>query len=243
MDKAPASRGKLIGYLMLVISGALYGAGFAFAKWALQELSVGEMILLRFAFASMVLAAVFWSEARCREKPFLRADYKLFVIAAFIGIPVEFLVQFSGVARTTVSHASLMVGVMPVLLAAGAALFAHEHLNKTGWIALVTSVIGAALVAFGTGKTATNGPTVTGDLLVVASLFAGVAWMLMSQRLMAKGYSTTLTTTLITLVGTIMLAFWVLPREGLPPLEKLSTRGWLSVISMGVLSTALSSLL
>src|SRR5438445_9695547 len=47
-------------------------------------------------------------------------------------LPIQFLVQFAGLARTTVSHASLMVGMLPVLLAAGSALFAHEQGSEDG---------------------------------------------------------------------------------------------------------------
>jgi len=58
----------------------------------------------------------------------------MLLISAFLGVPVQFLLQFHGLARTTVSHASLMVGSMPVLLAAAAALFAASGLTAwAGW--------------------------------------------------------------------------------------------------------------
>ena len=40
-----------------------------------------------------------------------------------------------------------MVGTMPVFLAVGATLFAHERMDATGWLALATSTAGAALIA------------------------------------------------------------------------------------------------
>ena len=61
------------------------------------------------------------------------------LLAALFGIPIQFLLQFHGLALTTVSHASLMVGAMPVLLAAAAALFAGERLDWLGWLALCGS--------------------------------------------------------------------------------------------------------
>jgi hypothetical protein len=39
-------------------------------------------------------------------------------------------------ARTTVSHASLMVGTIPVLLAASAVLFGGETMDPISWLAL-----------------------------------------------------------------------------------------------------------
>ncbi len=62
----------------------------------------------------------------------------MLLLSAFFGIPVQFLLQFHGLALTTVSHASLMVGAMPVLLAVAAALFAgRERLDRIGWLALL----------------------------------------------------------------------------------------------------------
>jgi drug/metabolite transporter (DMT)-like permease len=35
--------------------------------------------------------------------------------ASLLGVPVRYLVQFKGLSLTTVSHASLMVGTLPML--------------------------------------------------------------------------------------------------------------------------------
>ena len=56
-------------------------------------------------------------------------EVRLLLIAAALGVPVQFLLQFHGLVRTTVSHASLMVGAMPVMLAFAAAIFAGEKLE------------------------------------------------------------------------------------------------------------------
>jgi drug/metabolite transporter (DMT)-like permease len=77
-------------------------------------------VLGRFAFASLALVLLappsqLWA--------FERNDWNLTVAAAVLGVPVQFLLQFEGLARTSVAHAALMLGAMPVLLAVAAALF------------------------------------------------------------------------------------------------------------------------
>jgi len=155
----------------------------------------------------------------------------------------QFLVQFAGLARTTVTHASLMVGNLPVLLAAGAALFAHERITPSRWLALFASTLGAALIAFGasTGE-AGAAATLAGDLLVAASLLAAVAWVLISQRLMKAGrdYSPASTSAYIITGGTVLLAIWVFATEG-PPSVHLSVRTWLSVAASGLLATTVTT--
>lgn len=240
-NERPAQR--TTGFIALAAAGSIWGTPFVFGKWALEELSVAHMILLRFVFASTVLAVVYWRDRKTNHVPLTRVELGLATIAGVIGVPVQYLVQFEGLARTTVSHASLMVGVLPVLLAAAAAIFAHERLDAIGWCWLVASTIGAGLVALGGGSApGGNGPSLTGDVLVVASLLAGVVWVLLSQRLMQR-QSPVATAALVYLIGTAALIPWVLATSGMPALGNLSTRTWVSVITMGIVGTALATVL
>ena len=123
------------------------------------------------------------------------------------------MLQFHGLALTTVSHASLMVGVMPVMLAAAAVLFAGERLDWVGWLALFCSTAGVAMVTLG-GTRATTGhetPTLAGDLLVITSLIIALAWILLSKKLM-KTHSPLVVTAYTIFSGTAMLVIWQLAR-------------------------------
>jgi drug/metabolite transporter (DMT)-like permease len=215
-----------------------------FGKWALTELSVGQMVLYRFFFASMGFAPAVWRGMKRRETRIGRRDIPLFVAAAVVGVPIQFVVQFAGLARTTVTHASLMVGNMPVLLAAGSAIFAHEHVSGRRWATLVVSTIGAVLIAFGASSgEAGSQASVAGDLLVGASLIAAVGWVLMCQRLMRSGrYSSVNTSAYVMTLGTVFLAIWILATEGLPPIH-LSARTWLSVAASGLFATTITTYL
>jgi drug/metabolite transporter (DMT)-like permease len=237
--------GRAFGYTALAAAGSIWGTGFVFGKWALADLTVSQMILFRFLFASVGLAPAIWYERRRGPIQVRRRDFPIIIAAAALGVPIQFIVQFEGLARTTVSHASLMVGVLPVLLAAGAALFARERLDRIGWLGLLASTVGACLVAIGASGAAgeSGGPTLSGDLFVVASLFAGVAWILLSQTLMRRDYSPIMTSALVILTGTVLLAGWVLATDGLPTFSDVSPGTWASVAAMGILATAVTTLL
>ena len=243
MASRPNSKWR--AFAALAAAGSLWGTGFLFGKWALMELSVGHMVLYRFLFASLGFAPATWRGLRRSETRIAGRDLRLFLLAAFLGVPVQFIVQFAGLDRTTVSHASLMVGNLPVLLAAGAALFAHERVTAGRWIALFASTTGAALIAFGASKGEAGAQaTMIGDLLVVASLLAAVAWILLSQRLMKTGrdYSPMVTSAYVMTTGTVMLAVWVVAREGVPSMH-LSFRTWTSVAASGLLATTVTTYL
>ena len=231
-------------FAALAMAGCLWGTGFLFGKWALTELSVGQFVLYRLLFASLGFAPVTWRALRRAETRIAGEDISLILVAALVGVPLLFLIQFAGLARTTVSHASLMVGAVPVLLAAASAIFAHEHVTRGRWLALIASMIGAGLIAFGasSGEAGTQA-SLTGDLLVAVSLFAGVAWILISQRLMRTGrYSPVTVSAYVITVGTLMLVVWVVATEGLPPIH-LSARTCASVTAAGLLATTVTTYL
>jgi drug/metabolite transporter (DMT)-like permease len=243
---------SLLGYVACALAGCLWGTGFYFGRLALNEMSVEYMVLYRFLFASLgMLPVILANRSRLR---LTGAEMRTLLVCAALGIPIQFLLQFHGLARTTVSHASLMVGAMPVMLAAAAALFAGERLDWIGWTALAGSTAGAALIVLGGHRgTATTGqPTLTGDLLVVASLFTALVWILLSKRLMLT-HSPPMVTAFTILSGTAMLAVWVLGPWALasalhrasqpPPLAHVSPTAWAALAISGILCTATTTLL
>src|ERR1035438_5825510 len=171
-----------LGYSACALAGTLWGTGFFFGRIALNEMNVESMVLYRFLFASLGMLPV----ALIHRVRLSGSETRLLLISAFFGIPVQFLIQFHGLTLTTVSHASLMVGSMPVLLGVAAALFAGERLDMIGWMALVGSTVGAALIVLGGhhGAVRRGGPSLEGDLMVVASLCTALAWILLSKKLM-----------------------------------------------------------
>jgi drug/metabolite transporter (DMT)-like permease len=228
-----------LGYAACALAGGLWGTGFFFGKIAMREMSSAHMVLYRFLFACLGLTPIL-----LRGRPGLDArGWRILLTAALLGVPVQFLLQFAGLARTTVSHASLMVGTLPVVLAVGASIFAHEHLDRVGWTALAASSTGAALIAFGHSPASGHGdaPSLVGDLLVVISLMISLAWILMNQRLL-RDHSPLIVTAYGLMTGTVMLAVWVFAVDGPPPIH-ISVQAWLALAASGLLCTASTTLL
>jgi drug/metabolite transporter (DMT)-like permease len=233
---------RTLGFAACALASSLWGCGFFFGKIALAEMNVGHMVFYRFLFAVLVLIPLLFTHG-----PSLNAaEWRLLLLCALLGIPLQFLVQFSGLALTTVSHASLMVGAMPVILAVGATIFAHERMDATGWFALLLSTLGAAFITLGARGTAAgtlySGPTLAGDLLVVLSLFIALGWVLLNKHLMQR-HSAIVISAYGTLCGTAMLAVCVPPFYGAPPVHHISARAWAALAASGVLCTATTTLL
>ncbi|GGG97384.1 DMT family transporter [Silvibacterium dinghuense] len=235
-----------LGYGACALAGTLWGTGFYFGKIALTAMGVGHMVLYRFLFALLGLAPLM------RRPNLNRREWQLLLLASFLGIPVQFLLQFWGLALTTVSHAALMVGTMPVILAVGAVIFTHERLDIKGWFALAGSTTGVVLITLssvhgaagthGAGHGVGHGPSLAGDLLVVLSLVIALGWLLINRHLMQSHSAITITAWGI-LAGVLMLALMVIPFAGWPPVHAVSSRVWFALIASGLFCTALTTFL
>lgn len=235
-----------LGYGACALAGSLWSTGFLFGKIALRSMDSTHMVFYRFLFACIGFLPVL------RIPHFNRREWTQLLIASLLGVPIQFLTQFYGLSLTTVSHAALMVGTMPGILALGATVFAGERLPKIGWVALLGSSAGVGLIVLsgtpGSGHHATGSvPSLTGDLLIVLSLCISLGWLLLNKSLVRK-HSALQVTAWGLICGTVMLVVWVYARnlmlhQALPPIHGVPAIAWWSLIASGVLCTAATSLL
>jgi drug/metabolite transporter (DMT)-like permease len=125
-----AARSHAAGWAtaLLALAGCLWGTGFFFGKIAFREMTVAENVFFRFFFACLILVPILIG----KWKTFAGADLWWLIAATVVGVPVQFLMQFKGLQLTTVSHAALIVGTLPVLLALSSTFFLRERLSKFG---------------------------------------------------------------------------------------------------------------
>jgi drug/metabolite transporter (DMT)-like permease len=136
-----------------------------------------------------------------------------------------------------------MVGTMPVILGVGATVFTKERLDRVGWLALIGSTAGVALIVLGgTRSTSKQGPSLLGDMLIVCALVISLGWILLNKHLMEK-HSPTLVTAYGVLSGTVMMAAYVLVVSGPPPIHGVSVKAWVALAASGVLCTACTTML
>ena len=216
----------------LAVAGSLWGTGFLFGKMALVEMTVSENVLFRFVAGTFALLPF----AFRRRTSYNRKEWGIFVLASIVGIPIQFLIQFWGLQLTTVSHASLIVGALPVMLAATSAVFLKERLRHLEWGILALSALGAVLIAVsGFQKTGGPRPSWKGDVLVLLSLLAAAVMILCSKWLIRHHDALEVTASTI-IFGTILLLVWV---ELTHPVRfRFSPGVWGAAAAQGLLATA-----
>lgn len=234
------AKNRALGFGACALASSFWGCGFFFGKIALREMNVGAMVLYRWAFACLALSPLLL----LHRPHFSAKEWRTLAFAWTLGVPLQFLFQFKGLSLTTVSHASLMVGTMPVILAVGATAFAKERLPALGWAAIALSTCGAAMIVFGKAAAGTRGgtPSLHGDLLVVLSLAIALFWVLANKRMMTR-HSAIVVTAWGAFLGTGVLAAVTLVIYGPPPVRGISVHAWLASAAAGFLCTAASTLL
>lgn len=162
------------------------------------------------------------------------ADLPLFLLNALLMVPIQFVLQFEGLARTSASSAALLVGVFAPLMALGGVLIARERLSLSGWMAVVLSTLGVAVMVGLPGE----GRTLLGDLMVVGSLVCAVAMVLVTQRLLRR-YDALSVTVWSMGMGVGFLLPWIYVAQGWPSFAA-SAWTWSALIGLGFGCTAVS---
>ena len=211
----------------LALAALLWGSAFYFGKVALAELTAVELTAWRFALAIPLLVLLLL--ARRAKRPTGR-DVWLVVATGILCVPVGYVVHFEGLARTTATHAALLVGAGPPLLAVAAALLGLERIRGRDWVAIALSCVGIVVMVGAPG----SGGDLVGDALVLASMLVATAWVLLGQHLTRRLGALPATAWILIAGGVAFLP--VLAVTGAPPVA-LSAGTWAALAALSLGST------
>ncbi len=168
----------------LIAAGLLWGTTVPLSKLALQWLSPGWLTAVRFGLAAAVLLAVARRRGRGQaQESALRQAFTPAVLAAgALGYGGSVMVQNVGIGRTSVTHAALLIGAVPVLVAIIAAVWYRAVARPVAWFGFAVSLGGVGLITTGGGG---GGATMAGDGLVLASLLLSATVTVAQGRLLA----------------------------------------------------------
>ena len=158
----------------LTVAGLLWGTTVPLSKLALEWLPPGWLTAARFGLAAVVLFAVAWRRG-------VRAACAPAVLASgAVGYGGSVVVQNAGITRTSVTHAALLIGTVPVMVAVIAAVWRRTVARPVAWAGFALSLAGVGLVTGGRG----GGATALGDGLVLASLLLSAVFTVAQERLL-----------------------------------------------------------
>jgi O-acetylserine/cysteine efflux transporter len=165
-------RSRLV-FPALVAAGVLWGTTVPLSKLALAWLAPGWLAFARFALAGALLMIISRSRLRAAFSPAI-------LITGAAGYGGSVLLQNLGIERTSVTHAALLIGATPVLVAVLAAVLGHGVARPLSWLGFGLSLAGVVVIAGGQG----GGSSLTGDGLVLASQLACAGFIVSQARLL-----------------------------------------------------------
>ena len=160
-------------FAALTAAGVIWGLTVPLSKLALDWLDATWLTTARFALAAPVLAVL--------TRRHLRAAASASVAAwGALGFGGVLLLQNLGMERTSVSHAALIVGAVPALVAVATAAAGRAASGPVAWAGFATALAGVVVVA-GAGGDA----SLAGDGLVLASAVLCALFIVAQSRLLA----------------------------------------------------------
>ncbi len=194
-------RHRLPADVLLLLTVLFWSFNFTVVKYALthgwEPLAYSSV---RFAIGAVLFSAfTFGREGTLRVE---RADLRLMVVAAALGIWLNQLTFVYSVRLTTAATVALMFGTLPIFVALVAQAFGLERLHLRHWLATVVSFSGVALVA--AGSTGGLGGDLGGILLALGASVTWAAYSVAMGPLMQR-YSPYRISAFMLLVGSVPL--------------------------------------
>jgi O-acetylserine/cysteine efflux transporter len=209
----------------LAAAGAAWGTSVPLSKAALSWLPPGWLVLARFGLAALVLLVTV-------DRAALRAALRWQVLAwGAAGFGGSVLIQNDGLAKTSVTHAALLIGAGPVLVAVIAAAWHRNVARPVAWAGFTISLGGVVVVAGGHG----GGATGAGDALVLVSVLVAAAVTVAQVRLFEGRDPVAVTA--VQFLGAAIAAFPVaVCTAGMPPAPPAGGAGILAVFAVAGLA-------
>jgi O-acetylserine/cysteine efflux transporter len=167
------SRTNRSAIFALAAAGTLWGLNVPLTKLALGWLAPGWLTVVRFAVAAPVLALVGRRGLRNAIAPGVLAS-------GAMGFGAVIVLQNAGIEHTSVSHAAVVLGAVPVLVALIAAGLGQTTTRALTWAGYGVALVGIAFVAGAGG----GGATAHGDLLVMASVVLSATFVAIQPRVL-----------------------------------------------------------
>jgi drug/metabolite transporter (DMT)-like permease len=139
----------------LILTNIFWGASGVAVKVALGQLDIFGIVAYRFIAAAAILVAItlIWKGRKALSVE--RRDLPLLAFLAFLGIPLEFLLQVLSLANTTVTNFTLIFCLTPFFIIIASMALYKEKVTRNKVLGMVLAFAGVAFVVTSGGMALT----------------------------------------------------------------------------------------
>ncbi len=215
----------------LAVTTVFWASAFAGIRVGLEDYGPGEVALMRFLVAAVVLAGY---AAVTRMRLPERRDLPAVFLAGLLAFTVYHLALNYGEVTVSAGAASILINTVPIFTALLATVFLGERLRALGWVGMGVSFVGAALISLGEGEGLSLDPRAF--VILVAALSSSVYFIF--QKPYLEKYGALAFTTYAIWAGAILTIIFLpglVSRVQTAPLDTT-----LALVYLGVFPTAIA---
>ena len=215
-------RTKILLYLGLLATTAIWGSSFLVMKDSLERQDVNSFLASRFVLAALIMFAFKPKSLSGLDKVFVRRAVLTGVLATG-----GFISQTFGLTQTTVSNTGFITGLYLVFTPLIAWLLLKHRITRAQWSAVLVATIGLYLIAY-------NGISVgIGEILVLISAILFAAQIVAIGELSDGKNSYSLTLIQIIVAAVVFSVLTLIGGYQAPPDSSV----WAAVIFTAVFAT------
>lgn len=229
-----------MAFVFLLIAIVIWGGAYVVTKAGLDAVPPMWLALLRYVVASVLLVPLALARGGLARLP-RPIPWRTLVLMALSGVGLYYVLFNLGISYTTASQSALIQSSIPVVTAIMAVLWLGERLSAQRVAGIVLAVAGVALIVARTPASGTGSNPALGNTLTIASVFSWGVYTMFAKRI--ANADPLAVTTLVSVIGTVMLIPAALVETTDISLASISTKGWLAVAFLGVFPSAVAYLL
>lgn len=190
-------------YVAIITANLIWGINFLAAKFALQEFPVMSLSFLRFFFALILILPFLLTDKK--NLKIKKEDLPWFILVGSLLITFNITSFYEGLQKTTVTDASLLTLVIPVISVLLGWIFLKEKVYTVNILGIILGLVGSILVIglpLSIVGTIIPQSKILGNILILISALCWVVGAVLVKKLLNK-YSSLTTTFVLFLIGTL----------------------------------------
>jgi len=246
--RAP-SRGAIAASITVLI--VVWAVNFIAGKIGIRAMPVLTLASFRVVLAGAVMIPIylvcsrlpaFAEAAAARRRGFNARDLWTFLYLGFFGVTVNQMCFTIGLRYTSVSHASVIVGMGPIYALVLVVLFQLERATWRKATGMGIALAGVAVMAADKGLSA-HSPSLLGDAITMTGSIGFAMYVVLGKRV-ARKYDTLTMTAFNHFAGAlIVLPLAIHQARALGPAENwlaIPWSGWAALLYMALFSSAMA---
>jgi drug/metabolite transporter (DMT)-like permease len=226
-------------YAVLMVQSLLAAGTHIVAKVVVRSVDPQTLTLVRSLIAMPVMVGLLLSRNTLRRVE--RRDVRLIVFLSILAIPINQYLYLFGMRYTIASNAALLYAMTPIIVLVLSRWLLGEVLTQRKILGVALAFVGAVVVIFERGLSASV-EHVYGNLLVFIAVLAWSLYTVYGRRLIAS-YGAIESTALILVGGTIAFLPIGIVSMAEFPFASLSTASWMQILYLSLITSVLSYLL